>query len=63
MLFGEFSIADAMYAPVVTRFTTYAVVLDEDARDYVRLILELPAMREWLEAAKQEPWTIPSLER
>jgi glutathione S-transferase len=63
MLFGDFSIADAMYAPVVGRFVTYAVVLDEDARDYVRLILELPAMREWLEAAKQEPWTIPSLER
>jgi glutathione S-transferase len=63
MLFGNLSIADAMYAPVVGRFVTYAVVLDEDARDYVRLILELPAMREWLEAAKQEPWTIAEYER
>ncbi|MBI3517360.1 MAG: glutathione S-transferase family protein [Proteobacteria bacterium] len=62
MLFGDFSIADAMYAPVVARFATYAVVLDEDARDYVRLILDLPAMQEWVEAAKQEPWTIPELE-
>jgi glutathione S-transferase len=63
LLFGDFSIADAMYAPVVTRFATYGVVLDEDARDYVRLILELPAMRDWTEAAKQEPWTIPEYER
>jgi hypothetical protein len=38
-------------------------VLDEDARDYVRLILELPAMRDWIAAAKQEPWTIPEYER
>ncbi len=51
-----------MYAPVVARFATYAVVLDEDARDYVRLILNLPAMQEWVDAAKQEPWTIPELE-
>jgi glutathione S-transferase len=63
LLFGDFSIADAMYAPVVARFATYAVPLGEDARDYVRLILELPAMREWIEAAKQEPWTIPQFER
>jgi glutathione S-transferase len=63
LLFGDFSIADAMYAPVVTRFATYGVVLDEDARDYVRLILELPAMRDWIAAAKQEPWTIPEYER
>jgi glutathione S-transferase len=62
MLFGDFSIADAMFAPVVTRFATYAVVLDEDARDYVRLILDLPAMREWIEAAKREPWLIPDAE-
>ena len=63
LLFGDFSIADAMYAPIVARFATYGVVLDEDARDYVRLILELPAMREWIEAAKREPWTIAELER
>jgi len=63
LLFGDFSIADAMYAPVVARFATYAVPLGEDARDYVRLILELPAMREWIEAAKLEPWTIPQFER
>ena len=63
LLFGDFSIADAMYAPVVTRFMTYAVVLDDEAREYVRLILELPAMQQWIEAAKQEPWTIPEFER
>jgi len=63
MLFGRFSIADAMYAPVVARFATYGVALDEAARGYVRPILELPAMREWVEAAKQEPWTIAQFER
>ena len=62
-LFGERSMADAMYAPVVTRFMTYAVVLDDEAREYVRLILELPAMQDWIEAAKQEPWSIPEFER
>ncbi len=62
-LFGDPTIADAAYAPVVSRFATYAVVLDEDARDYVRLILDMPALQEWVEAAKQEPWTIPEFER
>jgi glutathione S-transferase len=63
MLFGRFSVADAMYAPVVARFATYGVALDDAARSYVGPILELPAMREWVEAAKQEPWTIPQFER
>ncbi len=62
-LFGDFSIADAMYAPVVARFATYGVVLDDDAREYMRLMLELPAIQPWIEAAKQEPWTIAEFER
>jgi len=62
-LFGNPTIADAMYAPVVARFAIYAVVLDDDARDYVSLMLDQPAVQEWTEAAKQEPWIIPEFER
>ena len=54
-LFGRFSIADAMYAPVVTRFDTYGVDLDPVSAAYCRMILELPAMREWADGAQAEP--------
>jgi glutathione S-transferase len=57
-LFGRFSIADAMYAPVCTRFDTYGVALDPVSRAYCDAVLALPAMREWYEAARAEPWTI-----
>jgi len=62
-LFGGRTIADAMYAPVVARFAIYGVVLDDDARDYVSLMLDQPEIQEWTEAAKQEPWIIPEFER
>jgi glutathione S-transferase len=54
-LLGAFSIADAMYAPVVLRFITYGVALDPVCQTYVDRILGLPAMQEWLEAAIAEP--------
>ena len=57
-LFGEFSAADAMYAPVVTRFDTYSIPVDAAARAYMDTILSLPAFRDWREAALPEPWTI-----
>ena len=57
-LFGAFSAADAMYAPVVTRFRTYGVKLDTDADAYCKTVLAYPAMKEWVEGAKREPWTI-----
>ena len=57
-LFGEFSAADAMYAPVVTRLDTYAIPVDRVSRDYMDAILSLPAYREWLEAALDEPWVL-----
>jgi glutathione S-transferase len=60
LLFGDFSIADAMYAPVVTRFLTYAVTVDDDARDYMEAVMALPALQEWVEAAKAETWVIPA---
>lgn len=62
-LFGERRcMADAMYAPVVTRFQTYDVPLDATCRAYSELILDLPEMREWIAAAKEEPDDIDELE-
>jgi glutathione S-transferase len=57
-LFGRFCNADAMYAPVVTRFETYGVAVDDDCREYCRTILALAPMREWYAAAQAEPWSI-----
>jgi glutathione S-transferase len=57
-LFGRFSIADAMFAPVATRFRTYGVALDDTCAAYVNATYEWPAMREWLDAAKAETWSI-----
>lgn len=54
-LFGAFSIADAMYAPVTTRFTTYGVDLDATCRAYVDAIAALPAMQAWRRDADAEP--------
>jgi glutathione S-transferase len=54
-LFGTFSIADAMFAPVTTRFTTYGVELDATARAYVDTIAALSAMRTWVADAAAEP--------
>lgn len=46
-LFGAFSIADAMFAPVVTRFITYGVERDAICQDYMDAVMNLPGMREW----------------
>jgi glutathione S-transferase len=54
-LFGAFSIADAFYAPVVTRFVTYGVELDAVCAAYRDAVLALPAMKAWTEAARDEP--------
>jgi len=53
-LFGQFTIADAFYAPVVTRFETYGVHLPAPAQAYTQRVLALAAMREWQAAAKAE---------
>ena len=53
-LFGSFTIADAMYAPVCTRFDSYAVPLDPASQAYVDTILGLPAMQNWYAAARAE---------
>lgn len=62
-LLGSFSIADAMYAPVATRFRTYAVALQDDAQRYADSLLALPAMREWYAAAHAETAVLPQFER
>jgi glutathione S-transferase len=54
MLFGEFTIADAYYAPVVMRFMTYAVALPADAQRYTDAVRELAAVQSWMQAARQE---------
>lgn len=51
-LFGRWSIADAMYAPVVTRFHTYGLPLDAVSAAYVEAVLALPSLQEWIAAAK-----------
>lgn len=56
-LFGGFTIADAMYAPVTTRFTTYGVELDAVCRGYVAAIAALPALVAWRRDAAAEPAT------
>jgi len=53
-LFGEFCAADAMYAPVALRFLTYGVSLDGPAAGFVQAVEGHPAVREWLEAAREE---------
>lgn len=54
-LFGRFTGADAMYAPVVTRFHRYGVPLDPGLAAYRDAVLALPAMRDWTVAAQKEP--------
>ena len=61
-LFGALSIADAMYAPVVSRFRTYDVKLDRQTQAYADRIWALPAMVEWREAAMGEVEEIEELQ-
>jgi glutathione S-transferase len=58
-LYGAFGAADAMYAPVVWRFHTYAVEVSAAAGAYMRALMALPAWSEWREAARREPWVLP----
>ena len=61
-LFGAFSIADAMYAPVVLRFRTFEVELPADCRAYSDAVLALPAMQDWIAAAMAETESLPQFE-
>jgi len=61
-LFGQFTIADAMFAPVVTRFRTYQSDIESEAEAYCDAIIALPAMQEWVAAAKNEPMIVEAYE-
>jgi len=61
-LFKRRSIADAMYAPVATRFVTYDVKLDPACRVYVDRLMAMPDMQQWIEAARREPEAIEELD-
>jgi glutathione S-transferase len=57
-LFGAFGAADAMYAPVVSRFHTYGVTVSAPARAYMDAVRSLPAWRAWHDEAVREPWVL-----
>ncbi len=57
-LYGPFTIADAMYAPVASRFGTYLLSDDPAVDAYSSAMTSLPAWIEWQEAAVQEPWVV-----
>ncbi|RDV05550.1 glutathione S-transferase family protein [Undibacter mobilis] len=62
-LFGDTpTMADAMFAPVVTRFITYDVKLDSDCAAYCQAIMNLPAVKEWIEGALAEPDEVVELD-
>jgi glutathione S-transferase len=62
-LFGDKpTLADAMYAPVCTRFVTYDVKLNKACADYCKAIMAMPLMQEWIEAAKTEPDEVEELD-
>src|SRR5262249_25991333 len=61
-LFGSFTIADAMYTPVVSRFKTYAVPLEGSAAAYAEAIWSMPSVAEWLAAARAETYRMPRYE-
>lgn len=58
-LFGDFTAADAMYAPVCTRFRSYSITVDPVSEAYCDAIYALPAFKAWREAALAEPWIVP----
>src|SRR5262249_4051939 len=61
-LFGRFTAADAMYAPVVSRLHTYDIPVGAAERAYMDAMMALPAWAEWKRAALTEPWVLPHVE-
>ncbi len=61
-LFGKFSAADAMFAPVVQRFVAYDIDVGAAARTYMQAMIALPAWAEWRRAALRETWVIAKFE-
>lgn len=61
-LFGAFGAADAMYAPIVSRFASYAIGVGAAAEAYMTAVMALPAWVEWRNAGIAEPWIMPGNE-
>ena len=61
-LFGRFSAADAMYAPVVSRFHTYGIDISATSTAYMQAMMALPAWQEWTAAALKEEWVLQNAE-
>jgi len=61
-LFGAFSIADVMFAPVALRFLTYAVPVGPDAEDFIRAVEGLPAVQDWIRESEAEPERLPFID-
>lgn len=62
-LFGEFSMVDAMFAPIAFRFSGYGIAVGEVEQRYINKLLALPAMQEWQLAARQETEVLPQFEK
>jgi len=62
-LFGQYSIADAMYTPVVMRFNTYGITLDSDANNYMQTVKKQLAVAEWIKQSHAETEVIESAEK
>ena len=62
-LFSEWSAADIMFAPVVTRFITYGVPVPAFAASYMKAVLSHPHVAEWIDKAQDEPWVIEHYEQ
>jgi glutathione S-transferase len=63
LLFGQFTIADAFYAPIVSRFLTFGVSPGGIAGDYMDALWALPAMQNWAERARAEKWSVERYDR
>lgn len=57
-LFGDFSIADAMFTPIVFRFRSYGIPTTPIVQKYMKAVLNLPAVKQWEDAALKETWVI-----
>jgi glutathione S-transferase len=62
-LFGDFTAADIMYAPVCTRIVTYSLPVARFAGAYVEAVLNYPPMQDWIAAAQEEEWVIEQFEQ
>ncbi|MEX0964836.1 MAG: glutathione S-transferase family protein [Pseudohongiellaceae bacterium] len=61
-LFGDFSLADCMFAPIVMRFLTYGIGVSQSSQNYIDFMLMNPALRAWVEAARKERQILPDYE-